>query len=61
MILYRFCGSHEQYLLEIKLRGLADFSIILVHVLNIIMLGRNRKITAFVFHFRAIQKYIQLD
>ena len=32
-----------------------------MHFLDIITLGRNKKITTFVFHFRAIQKYIQLD
>lgn len=35
--------------------------IILVYLLNIMILVRNRKITAFVFHFRGIRKHIQLD
>ena len=35
--------------------------IILVYFLNIMSLVRNRKITAFVFYFRAIWKHIQLD
>ena len=35
--------------------------IILVYFLNIMILVRNRKITALVFHFRAIRKHIQSD
>ena len=59
MILYRFCGSQEQYLLKIKFRK--DDLFFECISLTYMILVRNRKINTFVFHFRAIRKHIQLD